>query len=94
MIEVLATEQLTPFHPRRHGAAMIHDDPINTDGSLNGEMRAAQKQASRGRDATTLKSGEMPMAKLTAKNDMFDDIDLSRVRIAAIGDKPYVIRRE
>lgn len=68
-----------------------HDplDPIRPDGTLDGAKRAAQKQASRDRDEADLKAGRISQEELMRRNDFFADVDLSNVRIAAIGDKPY-----
>jgi hypothetical protein len=64
-------------------------DPVDADGNLDGVMRAAQKQASRDRDAAALKSGATTMADLRLKNGFFAGVDFSKLRIGAVGDVPY-----
>lgn len=63
--------------------------PVVADGYLDGAKRAAQKQASRDRDAAMLASGQISMEDLRRKNDIFWGVDFSKVRIKSIGGVPY-----
>ncbi|MPR60649.1 hypothetical protein D7027_02225 [Ochrobactrum intermedium] len=53
------------------------------------EWTAYEKQLSRNRDARMLERGEIDQAGLIRKNCMFHDLDFSKVRIVAIGDRRY-----
>lgn len=53
------------------------------------EWRSYVKQLSRNRDAAMLECGEIDSAGLIRKNDIFQSVDFSKVRIVAVGDRKY-----
>jgi hypothetical protein len=55
---------------------------------LDGELRAAQKQASREHDLVRLQAGEISRDALNAENSFFAPLKLVNARIAAIGGRP------
>lgn len=55
---------------------------------LDGEQRAAEKQASRESDLARLRSGEVEAQALNAENNFFAPLQLVNLRIAAIGGRP------
>lgn len=55
---------------------------------LDQKARAAAKQASRDDDARCLAAGEITEQELRRENLFFGALDMSRLRIVAIGGKP------
>ena len=55
---------------------------------LDGELRAAEKQASRVRDLARLEAGQIDQHALNAENNFFAPLRLVNARIAAIGGRP------
>ena len=53
------------------------------------EWRTYTKQLSRNRDARMLERGEIDNEGLNRKNSFFYDVDFSKMRILAIGDRKY-----
>lgn len=53
------------------------------------EWRSYVKQLSRNRDAAMLERGEIDGAGLNRKNDVFQGVEFSKVKIVAIGDRKY-----
>lgn len=60
---------------------------------LDGPDRAAAKQASRDRDLSRLASGDVGQGELRRENSFFASLDVSKLKMVAIGGRPIETRR-